>query len=304
MPFGNETTETLSRILDTPHLSSDHPLGAIVDASFAARGVESRRTTAPKVCWGAERFHLQKSAIYARLAPEEQHAVLVRLTELNLSLSYFIEKSGHEYAAKMIQTSSTLEEKTLYALFANEEATHLRMFMNEMWFTPNTTSHFHPVLPALAEAIEWGGRDTLVFVIQVLLEGFGIAHYSGLKETCMDAGLKTSLASILRDESRHHGAGLVLAKAKRPDAETADQIFELSRRFIRSFETAHWIPAAFDATGKPLSSEERKRLFADLDFGTTLGARMARLREMFEKVNYRELFERLESDGAFRVTSV
>jgi rubrerythrin len=303
MPNANELL-TLERTLDTPHLPFDHPLLAVLDTTYAAHGVEVRRGATPKICWGAERFQLQKSGTFGRLDTEGKDAVLLRLSELNLALSYFIEKSGHHYSSKMMAAADTCEEKTLYALFAAEEASHLRLFMNEMWFTPTTESHYHPMLPVLADAIQWGTRDVLVFVVQVLLEGFGISHYSALKETCVDPSLKASLQSILKDESRHHGAGIVLAKARPPTRETADQIFELSRRFIRSLESAHWIPAAFTATGRPLSTVEGKKLFEELDFGATLGQRMQRLREMFQKVNYQTLFERLENDGVFRVTSL
>jgi hypothetical protein len=295
---------TIERTLDTPHLPEGHPLFQVLDATYAAKGIEARRDTRAKICWGADRFGLQKSEFFTRLDPENQNAVLLRLTELNLSLSYFIEKSGHHYASKMILASETCEEKSLYAIFASEEATHLRLFMNEMWFTPTVKTHYHPMLPALSEAIEWGSRDTLVFVVQVLLEGFGIAHYSALKETCIDASLKASLQLILKDEARHHGAGLILAKAKPPTAETSEQIFELSRKFIRSLETAHLIAGAFSATGNPLSRGETKALFEHIGFGATLGQRMQRLREMFHKANYAELFVRLENDGVFQVKSI
>ena len=295
---------TSEHTLDTLHLAPEHPLARVLEAALGAQGVETKPNGSPKICWGAERYGLQKSTAFNRLGADGQSALLLRLTELNLSLSYFIEKSGHHFAAKMILTSETSEEKTLYALFGSEEATHLRMFRNEMWFTPTAATHFHPLLPVLSDVISEGSHDALVFVIQVLLEGFGIGHYSALRETCVDPDLRASLTRILRDEARHHGAGLVLAKASPMRAETADQIFEYSRRFIRSLETAHWIPGAFAAADRPLTRDETKTLFGELDFGATLAGRMRRLEEMFHKANYHSVFERLETDGVFRVTSV
>ncbi len=295
---------TLDRTLNTPHLPKDHPLFQVIDPTYVVHGIERKKEIRPTQYWGAERFGLQKSSQFNGLSEEQKSKLLLRLTELNLSLSYFIEKSGHHYASKMILNSETCEEKTLYAMFACEEATHLRMFMNAMWFSPTLKSHFHPMLPILSEAIEFGSQDALVFVVQVLLEGFGIAHYTGLKENCLDSDLKAAFQTILKDEARHHGAGLIMTKTKSISKDTEDQIFELSRKFIRSLETAHWIPGAFDSVESPLSTQEKSKLFEDLGFKETLTLRMERLKDMFHKVNYQKLFERLETDGVFKVSSV
>ncbi|MBS1970539.1 MAG: ferritin-like domain-containing protein [Bdellovibrionales bacterium] len=294
----------LDKVLEAPHLQAGHPLIQILDPMLSARGATPNRTAKPHLCWAAERFGLQKSSAFRALKPTAQEDILLRLTELNLSLSYFIEKSGHHYAAKMILSSPALEEKTFYALMASEEATHLRFFMNAMWFQPTLKTHFHPMLPILAETIQWGTRDCLVFVIQVLLEGFGIAHYSSLRENCIDEDLKNDFQTILRDEAKHHGAGLVLSKEQRLTQETSDQIFELSRKFIRAMEGAHWISEAFGVAGKPLSSTETQTLFGELGFQSTLEVRMQRLREMFQKVNYQSILDRLDKEGAFRISSL
>jgi len=294
----------LEQVLEAPHLPAEHALIPILDPMLAMRGATPQKAAKPHLCWGAERFGLQRSSAFRALSASGQEQMLLRLTELNLALSYFIEKSGHHYAAKMIMSSPTLEEKTFYALMASEEATHLRFFMNAMWFLPTLKTHFHPMLPILAETIQWGTHDCLVFVIQVLLEGFGIAHYSALRETCIDENLRNDFQTILRDEAKHHGAGLVLSKEQRLTNETSDQIFELSRKFIRSMETAHWISEAFGFAGKPLSSAETQTLFAELGFQSTLESRMQRLHEMFQKVNYQSILDRLEKESVFRVSSL
>jgi hypothetical protein len=295
---------TLEKTLNTPHLPNNHPLFQILDPSFVVHGVERKKEIPQKIFWGAERFQLDQTQAFEKISVDKKDQILLRLSELNLALSYFIEKSGHHYASKMILTSESSEEKTLYALFACEEATHLRLFMNAMWFAPTLKTHFHPMLPILSEAIEWASKDTLVFVVQVLLEGFGIAHYTGLRDTCLDTELKNSFQTILKDEARHHGAGLILTKASSLTKETEDQIFELSRKFIRSLETAHWIPSAFETAGCGLTQAETKELFEQMGFRNTLALRMQRLKDMFYKVNYQGLYDRLSADGTFEIKSI
>lgn len=172
------------------------------------------------------------------------------MTQLNLALSAFIETSGHNYGAKMILLSETLEEKSTYALFASDEAVHLREFQNFMNFDFNLKTHHHPMLTPLAEVIKDGSKTSLVFVIQVLLEGFGMSHYHGLRETCLHAPLKETYDQILKDEARHHGTGIILAKEELPTKEDQAQIFEYTRAFVHAMQSAHWLFETFDFVGE------------------------------------------------------
>lgn len=292
---------TIDKVLGCPHLPAHHPLKHLLTTSLTNKGRLGVIDASQKAFWGPERFKLQNSSLFVSLGQETQTMILEHLSALNLSLSYFIEKSALQFAAKMILLSEFTEEKMFYAKLAAEETSHLHEFKKYLWFEPDLTTYDHPMLAPMAEAIQFGTRDALTFVIQVLLEGFGIAHYSGLRDTCLNESLKTTFQDILKDESLHHGAGLVLTKSRSLSAESREQIFELSRKFIRALESAHWVPSAFKRAGIDLTESQMHTLWEEIEFKKTLNLRMQKLREMFLKSNQSDIYDQLNENGVFGV---
>lgn len=291
----------IESILYSPHLESGNPLHKILEPMLDGLTVSKPATDIPRILWPAERYRLDRSSVFRRLSVEKQDAALVALSELTLSLSYYIEKSGHLYGAKMIAQSETIEEKSLYALFTAEEAIHLREFRNFMNFIPNRERHQHPLLDVLAETIEHADRNALVFVIQVLLEGFGIAHYSGLRDDSSHAPLKEAYTRILRDEARHHGAGLILTRGQQLTVEQSDELFYYSRKFIHSLKSAPRLLATIEEAANGMTDREKTAFWEETNFYPLLAKRMQRMKEMLLKVDQVGLVERLEADGCFKV---
>jgi hypothetical protein len=282
-------------------LPKEHQLNNLLDKALDQVTVSQRDENAPTILWGPERYRLHQAKAWNNLDKPLQEQMLTRITELNLSLSCFIEKSGHNYGAKMILLADSLQEKSIYALFAAEEAIHLREFQNFMQFTPDPEKHWHPMLNPLAKAIEEGEKQTCVHIIQVLLEGFGMAHYGGLSQDCLYAPLKKSYERILMDEARHHGTGVILARGGETTPLEKDQIFEYTREFIHALQTAHWILGELEKVGGELSSAEKKQFWEDIDFVNTLGTRLQKMKEMIQKVDRIGLVERLDKDKVFEV---
>jgi hypothetical protein len=135
------------------HDSGNKPLQNLLDLAFNKLTVEPKKTDFPNHFWSPERYGYHLSAKFQALDPEIKQKILRHMTELNLSLSYFIEKSGHNYGAKMILLADNQDEKSLYALFAADEAIHQREFINHMWFIPTKETHWHPMLDILGDAI-------------------------------------------------------------------------------------------------------------------------------------------------------
>lgn len=288
----------LSQTLLAPDLASDHKIHALLNSALSKLTVSQPAADIPKILWGEKRFGYEKSSHFQKLQAHQKEEILQKLTQLNLSLSYWIEKSGHNYGAKMILLSDTLQEKSLYALFAAEEAIHLREFQNFMSFEPEWETHQHPMLEFLSQVISEGEKPTLVFVVQVLLEGFGMGHYHSLKEDCLHPGLKETYTRILRDEAAHHGAGIILAPGSETSASTRDQIFEFTRSFIKSLQSASWPLKIMEDVGGGLSAQEQKKFLEEIQYDSTLAARRVKFREMIQKADRIGILERLEKDKA------
>lgn len=301
----NKTLE-LSKILDPdeilqPKRKTKGSLTTLLDKRLDELTVSKKGISAPKILWGPQRYGLQHSKAFNHLNEQDQNAYLERMTQLNLALSAFIETSGHNYGAKMILLSESLEEKSTYALFASDEAVHLREFQNFINFDYSLETHYHPMLKPLAEVIRDGSKTSLVFVIQVLLEGFGMGHYNGLKETCLFEPLVGTYDQILKDEARHHGTGIILAKEELPTKNDEDQIFEYTRDFISSMQSAHWLSQVFSDIGHELTKTQQSELWNDLNFEKILNQRVLKLKDMLLKVDSFNLIDRLEKDGVFKV---
>ncbi len=286
----------LSQTLLAPDLAADHKIHTLLNAALSKLTVSQPTADIPNILWGEKRFGYEKSSHFQKLKPQHKEEILGKLTQLNLSLSYWIEKSGHNYGAKMILLSDTLQEKSLYALFAAEEAIHLREFQNFMNFNPEWDTHQHPMLEFLSKVIADGEKPTLVFVVQVLLEGFGMGHYNSLREDCLHPGLKETYSRILRDEAAHHGAGLILAPGADTSASTRDQIFEYTRAFIHSLQSASWPVKIMEEVSGVLSNDEKAKFLEEIQYDSTLAARRVKFREMIQKADRIGMLERLEKD--------
>ncbi len=278
--------------------SKNSKLIKLTETALDKYTVSKKQSFVPKVIWGEERYQLLQSAIFRDLNVNEQLKVYEYLSKQNLSLSWYIERSGHNYGAKMILLSETQEEKSLYALFAAEEAIHQREFENFMDFTPNPEVNWHPLLDPLSKAISEADKQTCLFVIQVLLEGFGMSFYEGLKQTCKIPEMKEVYQRIIADEARHHGSGIVLSEEMKPSNEVKDQVFEYSREFINALKAADWIKNAVHET-RPLSTKEGKSLYEDIAYLDRMNSRLDKLKMMLMKVDNWDLVKRLEKDQIF-----
>jgi hypothetical protein len=280
-------------------IESSHPLNQILDKGLDQYTVSKKDLEVPLILWGRERYKLEKSTIFTKMDKKSQDEVLIKITQLNLSLSYFIEKSGHNYGAKMIIFADNLQEKSLYCMFAAEEAIHLREFSNFINFKIDPTVHWHPMLDPLAKVIHEGEKNTCLYIIQVLLEGFGMFHYNSLKNDCLYNPLENVFHRILKDEARHHGAGLVLAKESCLTKIEREQIFEYTREFIRSLQSANWILKLIEENSKPLSEKDKRKHYEQVQYQATIEKRLHALKEMLLKANRENLVEDLDRDGVF-----
>jgi hypothetical protein len=292
---------SIDSTLFSKKLEEKHPLKNLLSKALDAYTVSHKDPNTPDILWPKERYRLEQTPFFTSLDPLVQQNILKKITELNLSLSRYIETSGHNYGAKMILLADSLDEKSIYALFAAEEAIHLREFENFMHFTPDPEVHWHPMLNPLARAIAEGEKNTCLYIIQVLLEGFGMAHYGGLRADCSYAPLKEAYDRILKDEARHHGTGIILSKQNALSSLEKEQIFEYTREFILSLQSANWILNCIEQEAGALSTQEKQKYQEQTKQAEVLQLRLIKMREMLEKVDDYDLVKRLDNEGVFKL---
>jgi rubrerythrin len=181
--------------------------------------------------WEASTYGLDRLDLFQNVPLEIQSAILSRLSQLRLEEAYHIEKAGIAFGAKMILESQTFEERKLYAHFAAEESEHLAMI--ESYLDHITEDHLtNSFLLYLSDLIKNAPKEVLVFMIQVVLEGWGLEHYTELAKTCNDPSLQKTLKKIVQDEAGHHGAGMILFKESQLSAQQTQMITQALRVFL------------------------------------------------------------------------
>lgn len=282
-----------------PRLSPSHPLHGLLEATsgLPAAGSEGAR---PLAFWGPEHYGLERSSRFRALDRAGQTRVLADLSRMNLGLAYFIEKSGLGFGARMLLESRSLEERSLFAYFCADEARHRALLEPHLPGPPEDAPVIHPILPVLSDAIENAPRTALVYLIQVLLEGFGLAHYRHLRDGAQDEALRSALTSILRDEARHHLGGVILWKDAKPTPKERDEIVEFARRFMVGMATPRWIFGALEKETGPLSDGELARLKEETLWESRIADRARRLRALVESAGDEDVLRRLDAADAFR----
>ena len=132
--------------------------------------------------WTAEYFGLHQTQCFQQATILEQKKIIEYASQSLLEEALYIEKSGMVYSAKMALLAESIEERMLYGLFAADETLHyhqVRQFLpaDERLAPPNEFHHL------LAQVIEEGSRESLVLIIQVVLEGWGLIHYKSVSYT-------------------------------------------------------------------------------------------------------------------------
>lgn len=164
------------------------------------------------VIWDESFFHLKSSTIWKGLSSDDRETILLSLGEKILQEAYFIECAGMAYAGKMNLTARTKEEREFFCFVAEEEAKHLRMVEGLASF--NTSLENIPSFALLiGEIIQEASKPSHLLLIQILLEGWGLNYYKSLAKSAKDETVAAAFKAILKDEIRHHSAGVILFSA-------------------------------------------------------------------------------------------
>ncbi len=201
---------------------ADKDLKKICQRALESHGLQAiEEVQYPKSYWNEEFHQVENTSLFAALTLAKKSDFLTKMSSHILQEACAIEKAGLTYSARMNLMSKSLEEKILYSLIGAEEALHLKSLEP---FLPSTLRGQNPAFADLIlQWIENLERTSLLVMIQILLEGWGLSYYGSLAHQVQDPRLKSVFLQILLDESRHHATGVILyRKEKVPISERAD----------------------------------------------------------------------------------
>ena len=217
------------------------------------------------LAWPANLYTLHQSQLFASLSEAKQQQIVRTCNEFVLTESYFIEKAGLAYCAKMISLGETTEIRQMYGLIASDEAVHLSMLAPYLTYQERVTPK-GKFIQHISGMIEQCDANTLYFLIQTVLEGWGIAYYKTLGKNCQWSSLKETLLTILKDEAIHHNTGVALFDPRRLTKQHEADLFDGMKRYFDVLRVgAQNIVACIEQHTGPLSFEALTALFGDLE---------------------------------------
>lgn len=214
--------------LNEIHDRRNHQLKRILEKRFRSKTPENQG-----ILWSAEEYNLENVSVFQEMTASRKDELLRELSQDRIREAYHIEKSGIAYGSKMTALSETIDERVLYGSFTGDEARHFKLIEKYYDSTQSSDISDNCFLTFLAQMIETAPKNALVFMIQILLEGWGLDHYSTMAQTCLDETLKEDLKSILDDEVVHHGSGVILFKEDHLSKEERECIHQSLISFLQ-----------------------------------------------------------------------
>lgn len=268
---------------------------------IAGRLLRSRTSEgAPTECgtlWDAQFFGLTRVARFRDAGVRQQNATLARASEALLAESWCIERSGVVFCAKMTLLADNFEEQRLFALIGADEAIH------SAWLEPWIAEHARGVDPFsrfIAGLVEEGNPQPLAFLLQVMLEGFGIVHYSGLADDCRDAVLASSFKRMAQDEALHHAAGLAAFRAERLSEADKHFLVDGAHAFLQMIRSGpQAIVMSLDRAIGVGDEADAARVFDNFGSEEATAHKLDRLRRLMMQPGMEWLIDTLEQRGMF-----
>ena len=152
--------------------------------------------------------------------------------------------------------------------------------------------------------IQEESRSSLILLIQVVLEGWGIPYYTKLAESSQDRAVASSLKKIVSDEARHHGSGLLLFDPERIEitkrGKLHDQLHELIS-MLRLGPAA--LVSALARENGGMTPDEIRVFIEETGSLAKVASDLALIRFLLEKAGARAALASLDARGAFELPS-
>jgi hypothetical protein len=240
--------------------------------------------------------------LFTDASEEERDQILTGCSQNILAEAYYIEKSGMYFAAKMSLLAENTQERMLYSMFAADETTHFSWIAKYVSDNDAADYRHNPFLTLLSEVLQNEERTTLNYIIQVVLEGWGITHYHALAKGCLDAGLMEVFAQIIKDEGRHHGSGLILCNEREFSALQRKRMIEILKSFFVMVQVGpQMVVAQVERVKGHLSRAQKRKLFAELNCEVETARKIRTLKGLIQNTKCgAAIMAELERSGVLR----
>jgi hypothetical protein len=266
--------------LALPRLETGHRLQRLLQGSLQQQGVKPPSQSALPYYWDADFWGLTAVDIFQDATSTEKGAILTQASHSLLTESYWIEQVGIGYMAKMVLQAETVEERMMYSLFGADETTHLAQLQSFLPEIPKL-GEAEPFLQLLADIVNQDDRSVLLFVIQVVLEGWGLSHYRQLGQKCLYPPLKQIFNSFLQAEARHHKSGKFLFAESQLSAAKGQRMVDILAQFLSLIRVGPQQLLMMIVTGKQgLTRSQKLRIMEQLKTEEHSGQRLELLRSL------------------------
>ncbi len=248
--------------------------------------------------WALADFGLAQAKILGDASPESLGRLRAQLARDRFVEAWHIEKAGMSFAAKMSLLAESFNEQKLYSLFAAEEARHFHYLQSILGTEAQPGG---PFIDLLNEIIVSAERRPLLFIIQVVLEGWGIDHYALMMKTCQQAEIKQALGIVLADEAAHHGSGVALFNEADLSPAEFDYILETMHAFLSmvSVGPVSVVDAVEHNLQGSLNSEQRQHLLSQMQAQSETQRKLHLLRQLMIKADAQRLLAALDQKNGF-----
>lgn len=288
--------------LFAPDLPEGHGLYPVLASALRSRPAPMTEAPVDRPFWPASYFGLEQVTIYLDSGEAEQQAILLGCSHSILAETYYIEKCGMYFASKMCLLSESAQERMLYSLFAADEAVHFNWIGGYAPAESVKGIESNPFIRLIDEVLRKEDRTTLSYIVQVILEGWGISHYHGLAKACLDAGLIAVFENIIRDEGRHHASGLALFNEQRHSADKLKRLTDLLAQLLLMVQAGpQMVVSQIERVKGRLSQAQKTRTFAELDCEAGTMSKIKSLKSLIKTTACAsEILSELERKGSFR----
>lgn len=297
--------QSLTR-LSLPYISHEDTISQTLSLSLTNYlGAKTRQDidNCDGVFWDGNYLGLERVKIFQHSSIAEKAEILRLCNREILREVYLIEMAGVGYMAKLVSMAESAEERMLYGLFSGEEVIHLAKIGAFLPANPRLTSnnlifHWLEYTPQIED------KAVLLFVLQVVLEGWSLSHYRNLASNCHYPQLSRILYEILADESRHHQVGLKLFHRMELNSGSEAKIIDILELFLQAMQTRPQIlVSAIEKIKGQLSPSSKLRVYEELDLESHNSSQLKFLRSLMRNPNSGRIIQQLEARGAFQAFS-